>query len=113
LFGAVLLATGWIVLRIFAQVRKTERAVIELQARTEAALEAPGGLPAHPIEVDSAAAVEPRAEAEPCRICGGRLHVSSHEVLHAGGKALRSVRLRCGGCGRDNQLFFRLRAPPS
>jgi hypothetical protein len=113
LFGAVLFAAGWIVLGIFTHLRRNERTAIEMRARTEAALEAPGALPGHPIEVTSAAAVEPRAEAEACRICGGRLHTRSHEAVHTGGAALRSVRLRCGACGRDNQLFFRLRDPPS
>jgi hypothetical protein len=113
LFGAVLLAAGWIVLGIISHVRREERTTRRLQARTEAALEAPGGLPSRPIEVRSAAAVEPRAEGEPCRICGGRLHTLTHEALRAGGVSLRCVRLRCGSCGRDNQLFFRLRESPS
>jgi hypothetical protein len=113
LFGAVVLAAGWIVFGIFAHVRRADRAAIETQARTQAALEAPGGLPSHPIEVTSAAAVEPRAESEACRICGGRLHTEAHEAVHAGMTSLRCVRLRCGGCGGDSQLFFRLRDAPS
>lgn len=113
LFGAVLLAAGWIVFGIFTHVDHKERAALASRERVHEALDAPGGLPTNPIEVASAAAIEPRAEAEACRICGGRLHVEAHDALQMGNTSLRHVRLRCGGCGHDNQLFFRLREPPS
>ena len=113
MFGAVVLATAWIAHGIFAHLRAKQRAVAELESRTRAALDAPGGLPNHPIEVRSAAAVEPRAESEPCRICGGRLHTESHDVVPLGSTTLRRVHLRCGSCGRPSELFFRLREAPN
>jgi hypothetical protein len=113
LFGAVVLVTAWIAHGIFAHLRRSQRAAAALESRTHAALESPGGLPSHPIEVTSAAAVDPRAESEPCRVCGGRLHVEAHDALQLGGTSLRRVRLHCGSCGRASELFFRLRSAPN
>lgn len=108
---------GYIVWHVFAHLRGQERRIRAAerghalaQARTEEALDRPGALPTRPIVVESAAAIEPRAEGEPCPVCGGHLHVTEHVAVHEAGQRQRRVDLRCGECGRIDTLWFELRA---
>jgi hypothetical protein len=116
LVAAVLGGVGYVAWQVFAQLRRQERRVAAVERghqlaedRTQAALERPGALPSRPIVVDSAAAIEPRAESEPCPICGGHLHVDEHVAVHEGAQRQRKVDLRCGDCGRIDTLWFVLR----
>jgi hypothetical protein len=120
LFMAVVGAAGWIVWWIVRRFHQHDRAILEerralelAETRTADALAQPGALPGQALEVASSAAIEPRAEAEPCRICGGRVNVQEHAVMRFSGGAVRRVLVRCGGCGRATELFFRLRAGPN
>jgi hypothetical protein len=78
----------------------------ELIAQLERlASEAPGGSPARPIEVTSAAVIEPRAHATACPRCSdGVLKVLDHSA-EAG---LRAVQVRCVRCASARTLWFRL-----
>jgi predicted RNA-binding Zn-ribbon protein involved in translation (DUF1610 family) len=71
----------------------------------------PGGSPERPIEVASAAVVEPRAESFPCPDCGGALRSELHEVRSEGSHLLREVSLRCRVCGDPLTLYFRVAEP--
>lgn len=121
LFAVVLVAVGWTVVLLVRYVHRQDRVASAERrahevagARVARALESAGGLPDRPIEVQSAAAIEPRAESGACVLCGrGPLHVIEHEAMQLGPGSLRRVTLRCGACGRDSQLFFRVRARPS
>ena len=83
----------------------------EAQARAEDALEREGGLPTSPIVVSSAAAIEPRAESEPCPFCAGRRHSDQDTIEELGGRRIRHLDMRCSDCGRHSSLFFEIRAP--
>lgn len=96
-----------VVLRVVRRVDDRDRAELEAEARPDARL--PGASPGSPLEVFSAAAVEPRVEALPCPRCGGRCHVIEHAVHHTGEARLRRVTTRCGGCGDQRDVFLRLR----
>lgn len=114
LVGAVVVTVAWLIRHVARHLDRHDRALDERQSqlelaeeRTRAALGVEGALPTDPIVVASAAAIEPRAEAEACRICGGGTHVLEH-ATSAG--RLRHVTLRCGSCGRETELFFRIEA---
>jgi hypothetical protein len=70
-----------------------------------------GGTPEQPIDVQSAAAIEPRAESQECPWCDGRPHVVEHTVLAEGDDRIREVTTRCGDCGRRTTLYFRVHPP--
>jgi len=76
--------------------------------RREARL--PGGSPAHPIEVASAAVIEPRASSLPCPRCSSPAHVDTHEVETHEGRRLRVTRMRCGTCSHRRELYFHVRS---
>ncbi len=116
LLAGVLASVGYVAYQVLSHLWGQERKLVEeeqrqalAQARTEAAIDREGALPTHPIYVASAASIEPRAESEPCPICGGRLHVAEHVTQQLGGRRLRRLTMRCGGCGRRSRLFFELR----
>lgn len=77
-----------------------------------------GGSPGRPLEVESAAVIEPRAVAMPCPRCGGELRVRDHEakVLDAEGREtssdrgtpLRVLTLACFQCGTPQRAYFRV-----
>lgn len=105
-----------VVVRVLRRVDDRDRAELEAEAELEARrlrerheARLPGATAASPLEVFSAAAVEPRVEALPCPRCGGRCHVVEHTVHQAGGARLRRVATRCGTCGHARDVFLRLR----
>jgi hypothetical protein len=121
LFGAVLAVVGWVGVLVIGRLRRLDRAAMDradkealAAARTAAALDARGTLPERPVEVDSAAAVEPRAESIPCLVCDGPRHVLQHATETLAGHRLRRLTMRCGSCGRHGDLYFRIQVagPP-
>lgn len=113
---AVVAALAWVVFLVgkrmtmlqAARMAEAEaREAEHLRSRREARM--PGGSPEHPIEVASAAVIEPRATSLPCPRCGGPAHVDEHEVEGHGTERLRVTRMRCGTCGHRRPLYFMLR----
>ena len=111
-FGAV----GTVVWRVlqWSQARAAALGQAQEAADREAAALAeartrPGADPRQPIDVQSAAAIEPRAEAAGCPFCDGNVHVVEHTARGDGEDRLRVVTLRCGSCGRTQALYFRVR----
>ncbi|MGH7438031.1 MAG: hypothetical protein ACRENE_20305 [Polyangiaceae bacterium] len=92
-------------------VRRTqERAAVKLARDRErlAALEA-GGTPSRPVEVQSAAQVEPHALAAACLRCGASNRLAEHAaVADDEGQLLRVARLRCAQCGAGRAIWFRI-----
>lgn len=115
LIGGALASLVWHLARPALRRRRRERLAREAAAdiaRREAEARArPGGDPGHPLEVPSPAVVEPRAEGLPCPACGGALRLLEHQARVVAGERLRVARVRCGGCGLEREVFFRL-APP-
>jgi hypothetical protein len=68
----------------------------------------PGGNPERPIDIDSAAVVEPRARSTPCPRCGGEHNVDEHAAVTRDNGRLREAKLRCRRCGTTRSLWFRL-----
>lgn len=113
---AVLAAVAWVVYlvgRHLSAQQRAEQAEAEaeeaerMRSRREARL--PGGSPAHPIEVASAAVIEPRATSLACPRCAGPAHVDEHAVRGHGDQRLRVTQMRCGTCGHRRELYFVLR----
>jgi hypothetical protein len=69
----------------------------------------PGGTPARPLEVATAAVIEPKAESLPCPRCSGRFAVTEHEAHTR--ERLREVKVACRHCGERRSLWFRISAP--
>jgi hypothetical protein len=69
----------------------------------------PGGTPEHPIEVATAALVEPKARAVPCPICGGSLRLVEHAARTIGGVALRLAHVACPMCDHSRVIHFVVR----
>ena len=72
---------------------------------------APGGTEARPIDVPTAALVEPKAEAVACPRCGEPFAVESHEARTSVHGRLREVTALCKFCGVRRLLWFRVIAP--
>jgi hypothetical protein len=70
-----------------------------------------GGAPDRPIEVDSAAVVEPRAESFPCPYCEGALRCEEHTAGQRAARLVREVSLVCRTCGEPVKLYFRVVEP--
>lgn len=113
---AVFGALAWLVVlvgrrsNLLQRARRAEAEAVEaehMRARNEARL--PGGSPKHPIEVASAAAIEPRATSLACPRCNSPAHVDAHEVEHHDDLRLRAVKMRCGTCSHRRTLYFHLR----
>ncbi len=113
---AVFAAVAWVIylvgqrMNTLQKARDSEEEAMEaerLRDRREARL--PGGNPAHPIEVASAAVIEPRATSLACPRCGGPAHVDEHVVEEHEQQRLRVTRMRCGTCGHRRPLYFVLR----
>lgn len=115
---AVAVSVVWVVRLIVGRVAEHDREVEatahaehEVDTRLESALQRPGLLPDDPMVVDASSAIEPKAEAIPCPICDGRLHVDAHEVDEQGPERLRKLTMRCGDCGRNTTLYARIESP--
>ncbi len=113
---AVVGALAWIVyllghrMTAIDRAKRAEDEALEaerLRARREARL--PGASPVHPIEVASAATIEPRAGAQPCPRCSAPAHVDAHEVETHDDRRLRVARMRCGSCGHRRPIYFEVR----
>jgi hypothetical protein len=90
--------------------REAERRLASLgRDRERLFARSPGGSPERPIEIESAAIVEPRARSTSCPRCGGEHIVDEHAAVTHGGGRLREARLRCRQCGSTRSLWFRLR----
>jgi len=116
---AVVGAAGAVLVRVVQRLARADRAHDAVQAahqdiiaRQRERAAQPGASPQHPIEVGSAAAVEPRAEALPCPACGEHCHTERHEVEHHHGRRLRAATMRCAGCGHTHCVYFELPPPP-
>ena len=69
----------------------------------------PGGSPEHPIEVDSAAVIEPRAESFRCPDCDGALRCEEHAIAnHESEQLVRAVTLVCRDCRARSSCTFAL-----
>jgi hypothetical protein len=71
----------------------------------------PGGRANHPIDVTTAAVIEPKARSVACPRCDEPFDVESHEALTNEDGRLREVKLRCRTCGTTRSLWFRISAP--
>lgn len=117
---AVIAVVAWVVTLVgqranaLDRAKRAEAAALEeerLRDRREARM--PGANPAHPVEVSSAAVVEPRATSMPCPRCNSPAHVDQHEVETHGARRLRVTRMRCGTCGHRRPLYFYVRSSES
>jgi hypothetical protein len=72
----------------------------------------PGGAPERPIDVMTAALVEPKARSIPCPRCNEPFGVEAHEAHADDHGRLREVVLRCRNCGMTRSSWFRI-VPPS
>ncbi len=106
---AVLACVGWLLWLWLSRARRVALAGQEAKRRIEEDRARPGALPSAPIEVRSAAAIEPQVERQPCLRCGGAQHVREHEVEELGGVRLRRVDAECGSCSATTTTWFRLR----
>ena len=114
---AVIAVLAWVVTLVgqrataLDRAKRAEAEALEaerMRDRREARM--PGGNPSHPIEVASAAVVEPRATSLPCPRCSSPAHVGAHEVEMHDGRRLRVTRMRCGTCGHRRPLYFFVRS---
>lgn len=81
------------------------------EARQKLFCAVPGGAADRPLEVSTAALVEPRAGAVRCPLCAGELRVKEHEAATHGGVSLRVLAMACFLCGGRQSLYFRIVAP--
>jgi hypothetical protein len=110
LAAAVIGAVAWLLWLWLSRARRVAVASAEVRRGIDRDRARVGALPSGALEVASAAAIEPRAEREPCPWCGGALHVDQHEVEEHAGDRLRRVDARCGSCSRVTTTWFRIRA---
>jgi hypothetical protein len=71
----------------------------------------PGGSPERPLDVATAALVEPKARSVPCPRCEDPFDVEAHEAHTDTHGRLREAKLRCRTCGLTRSLWFRIVAP--
>ncbi len=112
----VVAALSWIVFlvtqrstTIHRAQRAEDDALEALRLRDRRVARLPGGSTAHPIEVASSAAIEPRARSFPCPRCDSPAHVDAHEVEPHEGRRLRVTRMRCGTCSHRRPIYFYVR----
>lgn len=92
--------------------REAARAIDKsLSERLALAKLEPGGAPARPLVVSTAALVEPTARALPCPACGGSVRLLEHTAEERAGRRLRVVQVDCAACGTRVEGFFEV-APP-
>ena len=82
-----------------------ERALRHESTRELLAALQPGGSPGRPIEVSSAAVIEPRATTIACPLCDGYYRVLEHTRPVPG---LRHLEVKCRHCGTQRSLWFRI-----
>jgi hypothetical protein len=89
------------------EIRSAQRdAVKDAKHRLKLASLELGGAPERPIRVSSASVVEPHVESMPCVICGSKMRVTSHEVLHLKGEVIRHITSMCVQCGIARPLYL-------
>lgn len=71
----------------------------------------PGGAAEHPLEVGTAALIEPRARSVRCPRCDVPFDLDAHEAHSGVHGRLREARLCCKSCGLCRSLWFRIVAP--
>jgi uncharacterized protein with PIN domain len=71
----------------------------------------PGGTPERPLEVSSAAIVEPRAESFACPDCNGPMRAREHVALGSAIARVRAVTLRCRSCSASLRVYLRIVMP--
>ena len=84
---------------------KPKKARALVRDREKLAAMSPGGSRDKPIEVDSAAVVEPRVRALACPQCNGEYKLVEHRSVESG---IRAVDVRCIVCSVKRTLWFRL-----
>lgn len=92
---------------------RRQRVVSEKLVRAKNALLdlEPGGRPNHPLEVATAAVIEPKAKSVVCPRCDEPFDIESHEAHTTEQGRLREVKLRCRTCSGTRSLWFRIGAP--
>ena len=70
-----------------------------------------GATRTRPVEVSSAAIIEPRAESTLCPRCSGHFEVVEHEAHSAGQSRVRELKVRCRFCGDRRSLWFTINSP--
>jgi DNA-directed RNA polymerase subunit RPC12/RpoP len=92
--------------------RAHERAAGKLARQRERLfdLEA-GGKPEHPIDVESASVVEPRARSIACPRCESPFRIEAHLAPSSEGMRLREVQVQCPRCATRRSIWFRLTGP--
>ena len=71
----------------------------------------PGATRARPVEVSTAAVIEPKAESTICPRCSGHFKVEEHEAHWGPQSRVRELKVRCHFCGVRRSLWFRINAP--
>ena len=85
-----------------------ERSLRREHARELLATLEVGGSPSRPIEVSSAAVIEPRATVIPCPLCRGYYRIHEHTRTSYSGTGLRQVDVVCRHCSTPRSLWFRI-----
>lgn len=95
--------------------RAAERAAAKLaEQREKLFFASDGGSIDHPLVVESASLVEPRALSQQCPRCEGALRLISHDAVTHKGASLRAARVRCSQCASPWTMWFRIeRALPN
>ncbi len=89
--------------------RQADRDVVKhAAAARKVHLLGPGGAPDRPIELASAAQVEPDAEGQRCPVCGAGVRVESHDAVAFAGVRLRVAELRCKACHEKLRRYYRI-----
>ena len=71
-----------------------------------AALAAPGGAPARPLNVASAAVIDGRARSLSCMQCGGELEPRGDRASSTARGVLREIEMACRRCHAPRTLWF-------
>lgn len=92
--------------------KRTERRALErdlkrqIEQRDKLAALEPGGAADRPIEVATAALIEPMARASRCPRCHGESRLEEHVVENS----VRVARVRCTACNSPRAIYFRISA---
>jgi len=71
----------------------------------------PGVTRARPVEVSTAAVIEPKVASTLCPRCSGHFEVEEHEAHSTPRSRVRELKVRCRFCGDRRSLWFRINAP--